>query len=832
MARPVDVHRFIRFVVVWALASTGCATGYPFQRPVGTAKPVVRNEVTGKTYEDCRAAFAEATSDTVLTFSDGFFACGPDVAAATGWLVLRGAGLGHTYLEYGDPITDPPKPLRLTAIRPGRYLRVEDLAFGGLTELPGEDGRVELVRAAVASERPALFGGPDAHMEGSAVVVHSVLLGWTGKRPPSDGAPKPIAIGGTERIAILESIAYDVEQEFERFPAPGSIVLLSDGVQTQFVAHQPVAKIRPDPSPRQNVPCGNTHNPAVVCASESQSVAHDTALGRAARALWSGSALSAIEPALKDEAKGFADRFGRSLGAGIRQPDAYWFDDTAARTVEDEAAASTKDGLVILARPRTAAVVAACGRPDQTADSIAAAMNTARTIDHLLAGTTVENACRDALKNRIAGLLTDCKQSWDWAQVLNGVSTVDAALGSGSQQTDECRKELLTRLPPSSERGVLLESYLREVDRMLKLGMPASGAAPIPSLAGVSKALPWIRLRAVRTLKPGPAPTIMDRLIHAAQAEGAGDGRELVELTPPCSLSVATVGTRASTTLQLGELPKNAHTGQTPQGVIEIPVLATQDDLVGKNFEGSPTSAILSLCEQKTNQAFDAAVRRYFEEELQRLLATTSGVLHSDIDVTLELIHQEMKDAPLFKDQPLPRVVAAMAKVGDNIRSQPLDAAQVTTRPEEAPLLLRAPPDWTFSDYELAADQLARAASATLDACELAMPDVPWHRDREGNVRGQVVIDGFPMSVRCQPKEQQFELSVRTEAAVAPKELDTMMRALNTHLGWWKPQKMAGMDAWVWAARPGGRSAVMFPHGKLGNELAVIVVPIGSAWPK
>jgi hypothetical protein len=818
---------------VGALAVLGCASGYPFVRPTVAGKPSIRNEATGTSYDDCKAAFSDATADTVLTFSEGVFACGPEVSAMAGWLVLRGAGLGHTFLEYGDPVTKTPKPLRLTAIKPFQYLRVEDLAFGGVTELPGEEGRVEIVRAALATERPALFGGPGARMDGSAVVIHSVLAGWTATQRPADGLPKPIAIDGTEHVALLESIVFDVEQEFERFPAPGSIVLLSDGVQKSFQAHQPAAQTRADPSPRPNLACGTARNPAVVCGSESQSPSDPSPLGNAARSLWGGAGLAAIEPMLREEAKGFADRFGKSLGSGIRQPEVYWFDDAAAQVVEDESQLPGKDAIAVLARPRSSKVVAQCGNPDQNADSIAAAITTAKTLDRLLAGPTVETACREALKTRVATLVAACKESWDWAPALTGVTTVDGALGTGTQGADECRKAMVSRLPDAGTRGLLAEAYLREVNRALHLGMSTPGADPIPSISPVSKLLPWIRLRAVRSLKPAATPTILDRLLHAAQVEGAGDGRELVETTAPCSLSVSGGGARATTVVELGELPRSAKVGQNPHTVVTIPVQATQDDLAGQSVEGSQASAILAACERKTETAFESGVRRYFVDELVRLLPTTTGAARSDVVVTLQLIRMELGESSVFKDEPMPVVLAALKKIGDNIRSQPLDAAQVASHPDDSPLLLRVPPDWTIKDYELGADQLSHATMASIDACELAMPDVPWHRDKDGGVRGPVNLEKQPVYIRCLPKEKDkaFDLGIRSETDVKPQEVDTIMRTLNAHLSWPKNQKIGGETALVWASK-GGRNATLFTHSKKGTDLMTVTVPIGSSWPK
>lgn len=835
MARSGHMHRkALRtgWLIAAGLAGTACASGYAFLRPAPAARLTIKNEATGQSYDDCRKAFAEATSDTVLSFSEGVFPCGEEVSAAADWLVLRGAGLGHTFLEYGDAPSDPPKPLRLTAITPRKYLRVEELSFGGLTDLPGDDGRAEIVRAGVATERPALIGGPGASMSGSAVIVHSVLAGWTGLRPPGDHAPKPLAFQGNGRIALVESIAYDVEQEFERFPAPGSVVILTNGTEKLFATHDPASKSRPDPSPRANVACGNKANPLVACNIEGQSPEGDAAIIGAAKLLQGGAALSALEPGLREAGKGFVERFGRALGAGIRQPDVYWFDETSAQMVQDGAQATT-DLLAVLVRPRTSAVVAQCSRSDQSGDQIAVALQTARNIDHLLGSSTTETACKEAVKTRLAGLLDACKLTWDWAKAVDSLIVVDGALHTGTENADACRKTLSNRVDDFDGRGSLADFYMQEVGRLVQIDTRVRGS-PIPSLNALVKQLPWIHLRAGRTLPHANPATVMDHLLHAAEAVGSGDGRELVETTPPCSLTIAGVSTRANTVVTLGEMPPKPKVGQSPHTVVEIPVQMTQADLSGGNYEGSTDAALLAKCEQKTHVVFQLALRKYFVEELTRTTATKSGMERAEAETLLQLLQAESGDKLTLARQTMPTVPAAVARLADAIRGQPLDAAPLIAKTEDSPLLLRPPPDWSLKDFDLAADQLAKAPVATLDACELAMPDVPWHKEREGAaVRGGLTLDKSAVMIRCVPKDKAFELTVRpaNEGDIGLKLIDGLMRSLSGHLGWPKPKTLPGGEAMQWPAK-GGRGALLYKKARVGADVASVEVTLGSTWLK
>ena len=80
-------------VLAAALCASACASTGRFVRPAVDAGPVITDEATGRTFTDCREAFAAATFDTVLTFSAGVFPCGPEVTSSAPFLVVRGAGL-------------------------------------------------------------------------------------------------------------------------------------------------------------------------------------------------------------------------------------------------------------------------------------------------------------------------------------------------------------------------------------------------------------------------------------------------------------------------------------------------------------------------------------------------------------------------------------------------------------------------------------------------------------------------------------------------------------------------------------------------------------------
>src|SRR6185312_605527 len=100
---------------------------------------------------------------------------------------------------------------------------------------------------------------------------------------------------------------------------------------------------------RPNVACGAKRNPEVFCASQGQSPSGDAPIEKLA-ALVANGRLTDIEPLLRSEVNGFANRFAGRLGAAIRQPDAYWFDESFAETIEKEGHASSKEAVALLAQ--------------------------------------------------------------------------------------------------------------------------------------------------------------------------------------------------------------------------------------------------------------------------------------------------------------------------------------------------------------------------------------------------------------------------------------------------------------------------------------------------
>jgi hypothetical protein len=813
--------------VVWA---AGCAAGSPFLRPALAEKGTITDEATGQVYDDCRAAFAAATTDTVLTFSAGLFRCGPEITASAQWLVVRGAGLGKTWLETGDPIDPkkPPPPLHLTAIRPGKLLRVEDLSFGGLTDLPYEDGHVILERVFIATERPALIGGPGASMAGNVVILHSVLTGWSGPRPTDLSQPKPLALQGNEKVALVEDVLYDVEQEFERYPAPGSVVLLSSGVEQAFAEHKPASASRPDRSNRHNVACGAAKNPQVVCASAGQPQPGDTPIQKSAALLWAGAQVALAEPLLHQAADGFAKRYTATLGKGVHQADVYWFDEEA-RTVEEESRATAKDAVAVLARARMAAVVENCGHSEQSVESITSAMAGARTIDHVLGGPTAEDACRKRLQRYIETLHSECQKRWNWEQILQKVATIDNALANGGTEGATCRQELAGRVPGDKDRGPLAEVYARELSKALGLPMTFTGAEPVPALTAIVKLLPWVVTRASRT--PAQGSSVLDHLLHAAQVPGSGDGRQLVETTAPCAISNTAGGARAATTVTLGELPPNARTGTDPRTVTEVLVSATRGEIPSTTPDTDVNTILLSRCEERTGEAYDQALRKYFVGELDRLLDTSHGPIRSDLEVVAQLVHEEVKGPPLAEDA-LPHVPAAAERIGAVIRSLPLDVKQVGAgRLEDAPVVMRAAPQWKVQDVALAADQLAHASSATTDACQIAMPDISWQRNDKA-VRGAVSLESTEFYVDCRPRETGFELAllISSSGKPPPQLVDMLMRGFVSHMGWPKNDGPATATK-SWKNKK-GRSVVLNTKGKPDGELAIIAIELGSTWSK
>jgi hypothetical protein len=817
----------------WAAAALGalavaCATTRsPIVRPSTSVKPTILNEATGQQYEDCRKAFAEATADTVLTFSAGVFRCGAEIAVTPDWLVVRGAGLGQTYLdasEQGKESAD------LTAFRVSHVLRVQDLAFGGLLDLTSDDSRAELIRVGMATTRPALIGGPSAQMAGSAIIVHSVLAGSVGKAPSAQ--PKPLALIGHERIGLMESVLIDVEQEFERFPAPGVVVLLSKGMQEPFSRHEPGDKSRRDPSKRPNVACGAAKGPAVFCASEGQAPVGPEPLALIASRLLQGKSLRTQEPALRGLGAGFAARFRKGLGGGLRQPEVFWFDDSSAKLLQDEAGATGPKALAVLAQSRLSTIVELCRHTEKPIRTI---LETASILDRLMKTPTAEPACREQLKTQANALVSECGHSWDWDRVLAGIANADEALDMKGATLTACRAQLSARLPASKVRGPLTDTYVRNLAGQLQLKYDDAGDAQPLSLVSVLRQMPAVITKSDRPAFNGNGD-LLDRIIATAQMPGAGDGRKLVETTEPCQLPTGTAAVRVDTKVSLGELPPHAKSTDLPRTVMELPVEVSKDEIASTTAAGSVNIALVKRCDEKVSAAYRQAVRRYVVQELTRLAqeGTDSGRLEADL--VLQMVRAEHPEAVPSRTRRLPTVAAVLSRLSDDIRAEPLEIAPVSMGSRHIEMdasdeQLPPPPDWSASDFAHAADLLAGAHVVGTAACRSFLPDVPWQDDGAALIGG-VVLESAPLRLRCLPGEDRFDLSLdMVGKKLAPKVLATLQKLLTDKLGASKAQKRDQGPALVWEGTERTRSAVLYKKpSKAGQVVGTIGVPTGSGW--
>ncbi len=823
-----------------AVLLLSCATANTFTRPVTQAVPTITNELTAQTYTDCAKAIAETTTDTVLTFSEGVFQCGPTVPTVAGWLVVRGAGMGKTFLQAAPPTeAEPDAPPQLTALRPavGSYLRVQDVTFGGLSGVPGDGTHVELVRVAAFTKRPALIGSPDK-VEGSVLVVHSLMVGTL--VTPTDRLPKPLAIAGNEHIAVVESVLKDVEQEFDRYPAPGSIVLLSKGVQDAFSRHEPASKGRRDPSLRPNAVCGAPRNPMVLCASEGQQLKGQGPIVDAAKRFQEGQPVGAIEQPLRAAGKDFGERFATGLGSGIRQPDVFWFEEGDAKALEDESQSSGKGALSALVRVRIDDIVKQC---NQTNTAMRQSLEKAALVDRLLPAPLAVNSCREALSRRMESLVQDCKTSWDWERVLGGIGNADQALGANGATVMTCRNLMAARLPPPASRGSLADAYLREVAASLKLNSPLGGTGTPPNLEAVDASLPWIVTRSDRTITQSTPPNVLDHILYANQKPGAGDGRQLVELTPPCAMVPGGVP-KAGGVVRLGL--RAAHAGPTDEAriVMEIPVETSADEI--PTAGGAQKIAIVKRCEEKAALVYNDAVRQFVQQELERVATTAEDPARIDAEVALQIVRTELKAPQTVRPKNFraPVVVGALAKVAAVIRRLPLDIAVVgvgAVRPDVRAVaalaegIVRPPPDWSPTDFALAADSLARATAADVDACQVQVPDVPWQAvDGGAAQRGAVVFDGQPALVHCKPTPAGFEVSISAEGdKVRAKVHAAIKKVLTAKLGVPAVQKPAEGGGFVWKGLPTARSGFVLKASTVkGPVLGQVLVPVGSKWNK
>jgi hypothetical protein len=812
--------------VACGLVLVGCAAGSPFVRPSVSSKQSIVNEATGQKYTDCRKAVAEATTDTILTFSEGSFRCGAELVLSPEWIVLRGAGMEKTFLDATEPNAKVPGDL--TALRVSRSVRVQDLTFGGLTDLDSKDARAELLRVGLATNRAAIVGGPAAKMEGSAVIVHSLISGWMTVAGPQ---PKPIALNGNEKVALIECVITDVEQEFERYPAPGSIVLLSKGVEGPFAKHEPAAKSRRDPSKRANVACGNAKNPVTLCDAQGQKPSGADAISAAARSMQSGDGIEKIALALRRAGKGFGDRF-KSLGGGIRQPEAYWFDDRSAKGVEAESALSGAESMKLIAQSRQDVLLERCAKTDRPIQTI---LDNVATMDRLTKNQSTE-MCQQKLKAQVDGLVAECGRTWDWEKVLANVTNTDAALGLKGEAAKSCRAKFAERLPAVSLRGPLADVYVRAVADALQLKVEAAGRDSQLSMKAIVSQLPNVVTKSDRPSFDGAGADTLDRIITAAQAPGAGDGRKLVETTEPCKLPNGNASVRATTQFALGDLPARARSSDTPRTVLELPVEATKDELGGA--VGSWNVALVRRCDEKAAATYRAGVRKYVVQELTRLAQEGDEKSRLDAEVVLQMIRVEKPAEVTLRSRALPTFPAVLTKLASGLSRDPIEVAPVaaSTRRievEQAETVLPPPPDWSTEDLIRAADVLAGATVASVAACKSLLPDVPWQTDGAG-VSGSIVFESVSLTARCLASGNNYELSLVTPAKkVAPKIVTNLQTALTDRLGTSKAEKRADGASLVWPGEGQTRRGVLLKQpNKAGQVVTSIVVPIGSQWTK
>lgn len=819
---------------VVALAAA-CSAGSIYVRPDSKAPPLITDETTGRTFDDCAKAFGAATTDTVLTFSAGSFRCGPVLVALPDWLVVRGAGLGHTFLDAGDG--------SFSALRPGKYLRVQDLTFGGLGQVNGEETRVEIVRAGVATNRAALFGDKDHPVQGTVVVVHSVLTSHPGPRPDGDVLPRPLAISGNEKVSVVESVLVDVEQEFERFPAPGSYLFLAEAVRPAFERHEPAAAARSRASSRPNVACGNAKNPFVHCGD--QDIESEDPVALAAVAVGGGAALSSVEAHLRAAAKGFTDRYRTVLDPNVRQVEVKWFDDTYAQLVENEAALSGKEAIGAITTIHAKELVDACGRPDV---AMRAALERARAADRLLGTSVTGDACQAAIAPRFEGLATGCDSGWEWEKTLKSADDADQAMGPEAGQVRACKEKLRTRLGALGTPGGLATVYLREVNRALDLGAAAGSASDRASLDNLVAALPYIVTKSGREVASASPPSIVDRIVKLAQAPNAGDGRKLVEVTDACQLVAVSPGSKEMKAVgraQLAEELPNAAFDDEPRIVAEVPVEATRDTLPAGISAGAVNVALAKKCDELAVQAYGAAVKRYVVEELQRLAVAGSfkAKVDAEIALFLALSLPDAKDLRHTARNVPPVAKALQALLADLTRSATALGGPVNTAAPQpgqiatsiiADSAFRPPPSWNMEEIGFVADVLSRAGIVDIDTCAFLLPQVPWHTgDKEGTIVGDVLLDEVPVRMRCRPDPRGFELGFFVDGTydVKAKVIAAFERVLTGRLGTPTEQRTPGGVAAAWPAAARARTGFVYRKPPPNNAMfGYILVPLGSNW--
>lgn len=836
-ASDVFVRTSLLLTAVAALAA-GCASKAGFLRPTSAAPATITDEATGRTWNDCRAAFAASTEDVVvLTFSEGVHRCGAELPLASDFVILRGAGLGRTFLDAG-----PGGPPRLTTIRPRRQLRVEDLAFGGLTELPTDDAKATLVRVAIATDRPALFGDPRHGVVGSILVAHSLLAAQDALATPP-AQPRPLSFQGNERIAVIESLLVDVEQEFERYPAPGSVVLLSEGLEAAFSAHQPGEKERRQASTRPNVPCGHGRNPIVSCASAPAELDPETSPVVAAAEAWrDGAPLAALEPLLRAAARDFTSRFVATLGPAIRQPDVFWFDDALARVVEEEAALAGRDALTVLLRARAEPLVAQCGSADEPPKAVLAR---ARALDRLLPNPTTFAACAEQLAPRRDRLLAACASDWDWDALLAKLDELDGALGQTGDAAAgaSCRAKLRARLTGIAAPGPLARAYLARVDEQLALGGKSERAAA--DLRDLVSALPWIETRSGRSSPASQPPTVLDRLVRRAQVPDAANARKLVEVTPACVLVPTSAGSlqmKAIVQVQLAVEPTTPTPGVERVVAAEVPVEATKNDLPGGTPAGSVNMALVKTCEERTAAAYPVAVTRFVRRELERLAAEGPEAQRAEADVGLLLASLGEEVPPGGRSRRVPMVRSALESVAgellrdDGMQRLASSAGAGTSlaplaEPTAALMAEPAPPSWTMADFARAADVLSRAGQVNTDSCAFLLPQIAW-RPGEAWVSGAVTLENTPALLRCRPDPKGYELSVWVDGPAEARlaVMKSLAAELGRRLGAPAAQTTRDGPAFEWSGGSGGRLGFLYRTPPAATMLGYVLVPLRSNW--
>jgi len=620
----------VRLTLVAGFCALGCATRPGFTRPERSgAALTIRGEGSGREYADCRTAVEqEALSGdvVVLTFGPGVHACGDELALPDR-VILRGAGFGRTFLDAGAG--------KLTSLKPGRYLRASDLAFGGTTPQSSGDARVELVRVAGLSSRGALFGGAQG-LTATVVAVHSVLSAWPTEIVPEDATlPVPLALRGNDRVVAVESLLFDVEQEFERMPSPGSIVMLSRNVEAAWRDHQPAAKSRNSSGGRANLSCDATGSMRVACQSKEPGVPGDDALALAGQEFMDGKALATIETHLRWLSVGFGKRFVEKLAPQVRQVELFWYGEAHAVSLESEAAGTDPGAsLAAVLRAQGLEFVKDCGLEDVAMRGVLAPV---KSIDRFLGSTELTDACRAKLQPRLDAIAARCETGTDWERTLADVSDADATLGFGGDVVNACRGRLQRRLEAIAAQGPLALSYAHELEAVLSLGAKLPPRPTDLRFDVLAPRLPYVLTRSGRTTSVRTPPTVRDRLLRRLQIPGIGDGRRLTETTAPCKV-VAGGGTqRGVGRMQLTEEHPGGRSEDT-KVVVELEHVVTVSDIPPGTPDGAIAVTLAKRCDETITSRYEPALDRFLMEELMRQVAKAPDDLKAEADVAVLVV--------------------------------------------------------------------------------------------------------------------------------------------------------------------------------------------------